>query len=35
VRVLLDIHILLWWLSDDRKLAKRASEIIARQTTIS
>lgn len=29
MRVLLDTHILLWWLSDDRKLAKRAREIIA------
>jgi len=29
VRLLLDTHILLWWLSDDRKLAKNARDIIA------
>ena len=29
MRLLLDTHILLWWLSDDRKLAKDAREIIA------
>jgi PIN domain nuclease of toxin-antitoxin system len=29
VRLLLDTHILLWWLSDDRKLAKDARETIA------
>lgn len=29
MRLLLDTHILLWWLSDDRKLAKQAREIIA------
>jgi len=29
VQLLLDTHILLWWLSDDRKLAKGAREIIA------
>jgi PIN domain nuclease of toxin-antitoxin system len=29
VRLLLDTHVLLWWLSDDRKLAKNAREIIA------
>jgi PIN domain nuclease of toxin-antitoxin system len=29
VRLLLDTHILLWWLSDDRKLATGARETIA------
>ena len=29
MRLLLDTHILLWWLSDDRKLAKNARDIIA------
>jgi PIN domain nuclease of toxin-antitoxin system len=29
VRLLLDTHVLLWWLSDDRKLRKGAREIIA------
>jgi PIN domain nuclease of toxin-antitoxin system len=29
VRLLLDTNVLLWWLSDDRKLAKEAREIIA------
>ena len=29
MQLLLDTHILLWWLSDDRKLAKSAREIIA------
>jgi PIN domain nuclease of toxin-antitoxin system len=29
VRLLLDTHVLLWWLSDDRKLAQPAREIIA------
>jgi PIN domain nuclease of toxin-antitoxin system len=29
VRLLLDTHILLWWLSDDRKLRPQAREIIA------
>ena len=29
MQLLLDTHILLWWLSDDRKLAKGAREIIA------
>jgi len=29
VRLLLDTHILLWWLADDRKLAKLAREMIA------
>jgi len=29
VRLLLDTHVLLWWLSDDRKLAKHPREIIA------
>jgi len=29
VRLLLDTHVLLWWLSDDRKLAKNARDIIA------
>lgn len=28
MRLLLDTHILLWWLSDDRKLAKSARQII-------
>jgi PIN domain nuclease of toxin-antitoxin system len=30
VRLLLDTHILLWWLSDDRKLATDARAIIAK-----
>jgi len=29
VRLLLDTHVLLWWLSDDRKLTKAARAIIA------
>ena len=29
MRLLIDTHVLLWWLSDDRKLAKTAREIIA------
>jgi PIN domain nuclease of toxin-antitoxin system len=29
VRLLLDTHVLLWWLSDDRKLAKNGRDIIA------
>lgn len=29
MRILLDTHVLLWWLSDDRKLAKNARDIIA------
>lgn len=29
MRLLLDTHVLLWWLSDDRKLVKEAREIIA------
>jgi PIN domain nuclease of toxin-antitoxin system len=29
VRFLLDTHILIWWLADDRKLAKNARAIIA------
>jgi PIN domain nuclease of toxin-antitoxin system len=29
VRLLLDTHVLLWWLSDDRKLPKNARGIIA------
>jgi PIN domain nuclease of toxin-antitoxin system len=29
VRLLLDTHVLLWWLVDDRKLGKTAREIIA------
>jgi PIN domain nuclease of toxin-antitoxin system len=29
MRLLLDTHVLLWWLSDDRKLAKDARNIIA------
>jgi PIN domain nuclease of toxin-antitoxin system len=29
VRLLLDTHVLLWWLSDDRKLVKEGREIIA------
>ena len=28
MRLLLDTHVLLWWLADDRKLAKPAREII-------
>jgi PIN domain nuclease of toxin-antitoxin system len=30
VRLLLDTHVLLWWLADDRKLPKPAREIIAK-----
>ena len=29
MRLLLDTHILIWWLADDRKLAKNARAIIA------
>jgi PIN domain nuclease of toxin-antitoxin system len=29
VRLLLDTHVLLWWLADDRKLGKGSREIIA------
>ena len=29
MRLLLDTNVLLWWLSDDRRLAKEAREIIA------
>ena len=29
MRLLLDTHVLLWWLSDDRKLATNARDIIA------
>lgn len=29
MRVLLDTHILLWWLADDRKLVQNARDIIA------
>ncbi len=29
MRLLLDTHVLLWWLSDDRKLAKDTRDIIA------
>ena len=29
MRLLLDTHILIWWMSDDRKLARAAREIIA------
>jgi PIN domain nuclease of toxin-antitoxin system len=29
VRLLLDTHVLIWWLSDDRKLARAARAIIA------
>ena len=29
MRLLLDTHILLWWMSDDRKLAKNARDLIA------
>jgi PIN domain nuclease of toxin-antitoxin system len=29
VRLLLDTHVLLWWLADDRKLAKPARDVIA------
>lgn len=29
MRLLLDTHVLLWWLSDNRKLAKNARDIIA------
>jgi PIN domain nuclease of toxin-antitoxin system len=29
LRLLLDTHILLWWLADDRKLAKAGREVIA------
>lgn len=29
MRLLLDTHVLLWWLADDRKLAKKGRDIIA------
>lgn len=29
MRLLLDTHVLLWWLADDRKLAKAGREVIA------
>jgi PIN domain nuclease of toxin-antitoxin system len=29
VRLLLDTHVLLWWLTDDRKLSKHARDMIA------
>jgi PIN domain nuclease of toxin-antitoxin system len=29
VRLLLDTHVLLWWLADDRKLVKSGRAIIA------
>ena len=29
MRLLLDTHVLLWWLADDRKLARAARAIIA------
>ncbi len=29
MRLLLDTHVLLWWLADDRKLAKPARDLIA------
>jgi PIN domain nuclease of toxin-antitoxin system len=29
LRLLLDTHVLLWWLADDRKLAKAGREVIA------
>jgi PIN domain nuclease of toxin-antitoxin system len=29
VKVLLDTHALLWWLADDRRLARRARKVIA------
>ena len=32
MRLLLDTHILLWWLADDRNLGKTAREIIANPT---
>ena len=32
MRLLLDTHVLLWWLADDRKLGKTAREIIANPT---
>ena len=30
MRLLLDSHVLLWWLRDDRRLGRRARELIAR-----
>jgi PIN domain nuclease of toxin-antitoxin system len=30
VRLLLDTHVLLWWLADDRKLSKSARAVIAK-----
>src|SRR5262245_46419677 len=30
MRLLLDTHVLLWWLSDNRKLTKTAREVIAK-----
>jgi PIN domain nuclease of toxin-antitoxin system len=32
-RYLLDTHILLWWLSDDKKLVKKTKDLIAKPTT--
>lgn len=32
-RYLLDTHILLWWLSDDKKLSKKNKDIITKSST--
>jgi PIN domain nuclease of toxin-antitoxin system len=34
VRLLLDTHVLLWWLADDPSLAKRASSLIANEPEV-
>jgi PIN domain nuclease of toxin-antitoxin system len=34
VKVLLDIHVLLWWLADDRALPARAAKVIAESETL-
>ena len=33
MKLLLDTHTLLWWLTDDPKLSRRANDAIARQAT--
>jgi PIN domain nuclease of toxin-antitoxin system len=33
VKVLLDTHALLWWLTDDRRLSRRARKVIADPTS--
>jgi len=34
VRILLDTHALIWWFSDESKLSRRASSMIANQNNI-